>query len=382
MHLAFNAWFWDRLETGSGQYSRRLAEHLVELEPALEVTLVVPHGTEYANHRFDPSLHLPVGESKLHTERGHLRKTYFEQRVFPRACWELGVGVAHVPYWGSPLSPSVPTVVTIHDLIPMLLREYRGGVLARGYTALVATTARSADIVLTDSDASRMDILDHLGLSPERVKTVPLAVGGSFGPEPGDGDESARERYDLPPCYVLYLGSFHVRKNLATALRAYTWVGRTLGEECPLVIAGWLPDRETKRIRDPRRQAQELGLRPEWVRFTGLIAEEDKPAVYRGAAAFIFPSYYEGFGLPPLEALACGTPVVGGNTSSIPEVVGDAGVLLDPHDAEGMAGAIIQLVQDPAFRAELSRRAVAQAARFSWERTARETLAAYREVLG
>jgi len=110
------------------------------------------------------------------------------------------------------------------------------------------------------------------------------------------------------------------------------------------------------------------------------VAEEDKPALYRGAVAFLFPSRYEGFGLPPLEAMACGTPVVGSDAASIPEVVGDAGVLVDPDDAEGMAGAVIQLAEDPTFHAELRRRALAQAARFSWERTARATLEAYQEV--
>jgi len=124
------------------------------------------------------------------------------------------------------------------------------------------------------------------------------------------------------------------------------------------------------------------GIDERLVRFIGSPAEADKPALYRRAVAFIFPSRYEGFGLPPLEALACGTPVVGSDAASIPEVVGDAGVLLAPDDAEGMAGALIRLATDEGFRAELSRRALAQAARFSWERTARETLAAYQEVVG
>ncbi len=148
------------------------------------------------------------------------------------------------------------------------------------------------------------------------------------------------------------------------------------------VSAGRLPERDTFLTRDPRRQAQEIGLAPEWVRFTGPVGEADRPALYRGAVAFLFPSRYEGFGLPPLEAMACGVPVVGSDAASLPEVVGDAGVLLDPDDAAGMAGAVIQLAEDPAFRAELSRRALAQAARFSWERTARQTLAAYREAAG
>jgi glycosyltransferase involved in cell wall biosynthesis len=117
----------------------------------------------------------------------------------------------------------------------------------------------------------------------------------------------------------------------------------------------------------------------QFVRFVDFPPDADKPALYRGAAAFVFPSRYEGFGLPPLEALACGTPVVGSDVSSMPEVVGDAGVLLPPDDAEGMAGALIQLAIDEDFNAELSRRALVQAARFSWERAARETLAAYQE---
>ena len=157
-----------------------------------------------------------------------------------------------------------------------------------------------------------------------------------------------------------------------------------IGGECLLVIAGRLPERDTPFTPDPRRLAREQGIDERLVRFIGFVDEDedDKPTLYRGAVAFIFPSRYEGFGLPPLEALACGTPVVGSNVASIPEVVGDGGVLLPPDDAEGMAGALIQLATDERFRAELSHRALAQATRFSWERTARETLAAYQDVVG
>ena len=181
---------------------------------------------------------------------------------------------------------------------------------------------------------------------------------------------------------MLYLGGFDVRKNVATALATYRWAGPAIGEECPLVIAGRLPKRDTPFAPDPRRLAREQEVDEQCVRFIGFVDEVDKPALYRGAVAFIFPSRYEGFGLPVLEALACGTPVVGSDAASIPEVVGSAGVLLPPDDAEGMAGALIQLATDEGFRAELSRRALAQAARFSWERTAQETLAAYRDVVG
>ncbi|MCS7177954.1 MAG: glycosyltransferase family 1 protein [Anaerolineae bacterium] len=356
MRVALNAWFWEQPETGSGQYTRRLVEHLAALDPALEVVLIQPP---------------PVGP---------LGKVFFEQWSFPRRARQVGADVAHVPYWASPLVSPVPVVVTIHDLIPLRLRAYRGGPLVRLYTALVSATASSAALVLTDSEASRQDVLTCLGLSPQRVRAVPLAADARFRPEPAPDDDTIRARYGLPPRYILYLGGFDVRKNLATALRAYCWVGPVLGAECPLVLAGRLPEKDTPFTPDPRRLAREAGLLPEWVRFIGPVAEADKPAVYRGAVAFLYPSRYEGFGLPPLEAMACGVPVVGSDVSSIPEVVGPGGILFPPDDAEGMAGALLQLAQDADFRAGMRGCALAQARRFSWEETARRTLEAYRDA--
>jgi glycosyltransferase involved in cell wall biosynthesis len=381
MRIAVNAWFWSRPDTGSGQYTQRLVEHLVALEPGLEVVLVASAGWAQATSKF----HAPH-DGQLETwnpkpATNNLKKVWFEQFAFPRACRHLEADVAHVPYWAPPLAPPVPTAVTIHDLIPLVLREYRGGPLVRTYSSLVAAAAQSAALVLTDSTASRQDILAHLDLHADKVWVIPLAAGNRYQSKPTPGEEQIRAGYGLPPCYILYLGSFDIRKNAATALRSYTWAGPVIGKDCPLAVAGRLPARDTPFAPDPRRQAQELGLEPDWVQFTGPVREKDKPALYRGAIALLFPSRYEGFGLPALEAMSCGTPVVGSDATSIPEVVGDAGVLLDPDDAEGMAGALIQLAHDPDFRAELSQRALAQAARFSWERTARETLAAYRKVL-
>jgi glycosyltransferase involved in cell wall biosynthesis len=253
--------------------------------------------------------------------------------------------------------------------------------LKRLYTALVSASARGATAVLTDSLASRGDILTHLGLHPERVRTVPLAADERFSPEPDPEDDGIRTRYGLPDRYILYLGGFDVRKNLATVLATYHWVGPAVAESCPLVIAGRLPERHTLLAPDPHRLMEEQGVGKAYVHFTGFVEESHTPALYRGAAAFIFPSRYEGFGLPPLEALACGTPVVGSDTSSLPEVVGDAGVLLAPDDAEGMAGALIQLAIDQDFRAEMRRRALVQSARFSWARTSQATVEAYEDAV-
>jgi len=381
MQIALNAWFWDSPTTGSGQYTRRLVEHLAAVAPDLEIVLVAPEDKIPNPKPQTPNIQFRLTANRYRLPAA-LGKVWFEQVAFPRACARLGADVAHVPYWAPPIRPTVPTVVTIHDLIPLLLREYRGGPLVRLYTALVGTAARSAALVLTDSEASRRDIVAHLALPSERVRVVYLAADERYTPEPSSLPGGSRKGvHDLPERYVLYLGGFDVRKNVVTALRAYRRAGPAIGEGCPLVIAGRLPEQDTPFAPDPRRLAREQGVDERFVRFIGFVDEADKPALYRGAVALIFPSRYEGFGLPPLEALACGTPVVGSDATSIPEVVGDAGVLLPPDDAEGMAGALIRLATDDGFRAELSRRALAQAARFSWERTARETLAAYRDVV-
>jgi len=364
MRIVINAWFWDSPITGSGQYVRRLVEQLSAME-GVEVTLV------RAERRSQK-----VGSGLC----SQFYKLWFEQVRFPLISARLGADIAHVPYWASPLVTPAPTVVTIHDLIPLLLREYRGSLPVRLYTALVSLTARRAALILTDSQASRKDIITRLRLPPERVRTIYLGVGEQYTPVPFPDDQAIRAHYGLPERYVLYLGGFDVRKNVTTLLRAYHLAAPVVGRSCPLVIVGRLPARDTPFVPDPRRLAQEEGVDTRLVCFVDFADELAKPALYRGAVAFAFPSRYEGFGLPPLEALACGVPVVGSNTSSIPEIVGDAGVLLSPDDAEGMARAMIQMVTDADLRAELSRRALVQAARFSWARTARETLAAYQEV--
>ncbi len=382
MRLVINAWFWNRPTTGSGQYTQRLVEELAALAPDLELFLVAPR-----QERFRVVIIKLPGSAPSQPEAlipdfpvDNLTKVWFEQVAFPRAAARLEADVAHVPYWASPLRPSAPTAVTIHDLIPLLLREYRGGPLQQLYTALVGAAARNAAIVLTDSETSRRDIVTRLQIPPERVFSIPLAAGRRFHPEPGAEDEAIRKRYEIPERYVLYLGGFDRRKNVATALRAYRRAEPEIGKVCPLVIAGQLPERDNGFTPDPRRIAREEALDERAVRFIGFVDERDKPAIYRSATVFIFPSRYEGFGLPPLEAMACGTPVVGSDAASLPEVIGEAGLLLPPDDAASMAHALIRLVRNDVFRAQMSRRALAQAARFSWTRTAQQTLATYEKI--
>jgi len=380
LRVAVNAWFLDESGTGSGQYLQGLLRGVAGLggeESPPHLLLVVPPGTVRPDL---PGLPVEWWTPPAAAWKSNAGKVAFEQVVFPRACRRWGADVAHVPYWGSPLRPAVPTLVTVHDLIPLLLPAYRGGLLVRLYTRLVSAAARRASLVLTDSLASKADIEVHLRLPAGRVRAVYLAVDGRFTPEPHAQDAAVRRHYRLPHRYVLYLGPHDVRKNVAGLLEAFQIVARA-DADVQLVVGGRLPEASNPPLYDPRPLAHTLGL-DGLVMFTGWVAEEHKPAFYRGATCAVFPSRYEGFGLPVLEALACGTPLVASSAASLPELVGDAGFALNPDDVQGMAGAMLACLVDETLAGELRLRGPRQAARFRWTETARQTLAAYREVAG
>jgi glycosyltransferase involved in cell wall biosynthesis len=231
--------------------------------------------------------------------------------------------------------------------------------------------------VLTDSEASRQDIIQHLHIHPDRVQAIHLAAEERFRPV-DDPQELARVRakYALPDRYLLYLGGFDVRKNVPGILRAFA---RLDARDVRLVIAGKLPNQDTDFFPDPRRIAGELGIL-ERICLTGWVDEADKPALYSGATALLFPSHYEGFGLPPLEAMSCGTPAIVSNRSAQPEVVGDGGLCVAPDDLQALADAMRQITTDSSLYERLSRAALAQSRQFNWTKTACQTVNAYRQA--
>jgi glycosyltransferase involved in cell wall biosynthesis len=377
MRIAINGWFLGQAGTGSGQYLDGLLRHMPEVAPEHQFLLVAPSDVSRVTF---PGLQLEYLSVESQSWRSNLGKVLFEQVVFPRACRRWGADVAHVPYWGSPLWRPVPTVVTVHDLIPLLLPAYRGGLPVRLYTRLVAASARRAAAVLTDSLSSKDDIQTHLGIPPERVSCIYLAAGEAFSAEPEPDDPIIREQYGLPERYVLYLAGHDERKNVAGLVEAFATVARA-DNDVALIIGGKLPEQDVAPFYDPRPLIATLGIE-ESVILAGWVDEAHAPALYRGAACAGFASRYEGFGLPVLEALACGTPLVCSNTSSLPELLGDAGFAVDPDDTQALAGAILACLVDEPLAAELRQRGPEQAARFSWERTAQKTLAIYQRVAG
>ena len=379
MRVILNGWFWGQTATGSGQYLAHLLEHLPKAEPKNEILLAT--WQRHAPSPDPPGCSVWPLSTPFDRISANLSKLWFEQVSFPRAARRLGGDLAHVPHWGSPLRPTVPTVVTIHDLIPLLLPAYQGSRLVQGYTRLVAAAARRAVGVITVSQASQRDIIAHLRLPAARVWVTHEAAPASF--QRADEAQIARVRreYGLPDSFSLYLGGFDVRKNVAGVLAAFArLLEREESGDPRLVVAGILPKEDTSFTPDPRRIARELSIETR-VTFTGWVDEADKPALYSAADIFVFPSRYEGFGLPVLEALTCGTPTITSNVSSLPEIVGQAGLLVSPDDQAGLVDAMERLLHDPRLREKLRALALEQAARFSWQETARATAEIYAQAL-
>jgi glycosyltransferase involved in cell wall biosynthesis len=264
-------------------------------------------------------------------------------------------------------------VLTIYDLTYLFFPEYHLPLNRWYLTLMLPRLARCADAIIAISENTRRDLMRLIKLPTEKISVIPLGVNRAFQPIQDPRELiRVRAKYKLPPCFILYFGTIEPRKNLLTLLDAYRVLLTNDPATPDLVIAGnkgWLYQPVLKRVR-------ELGL-AERVRFTNWIDEQDAPALMNAAAVFVYPSLYEGFGLPPLEAMACGTPVVCSNASSLPEVVGDGGVLVEPRDAGGFAQAIARTLGDQVLRAKLRHQGLEQASKFSWERTARETLAVY-----
>jgi glycosyltransferase involved in cell wall biosynthesis len=289
----------------------------------------------------------------------------------------LGLDAVHDPTGTmSLLLTSAARILTIHDAIPYTYPCSSTRLDWFIHHAWLPWAVRAADAVLTDSARSREDIVTHLHVAPERVVVVPLAADRRFRPMEAVEVDPVLRRYGVERPYILYVGSLEARKNLPRLLEAYARL-RQWSARWTLVIVG------ARRVKASPifEAARRLCLEPH-VRFTGYVDDDHLPALYAGADLFVFPSLYEGFGLPVLEAMASGTPVVTSNTSSLPEVAGDAALMVDPTCVEALAEAMQRVLSDENFRAALRQRGLQRAAGFSWERTARETVAVYEKVLG
>lgn len=367
MHIAIDAHSVGAGLGGNESYIANLIEALAEIDTENRYTLYVTR--REAVERFTGRWpHVRVRLTWPHTPLVRIPLTLSaELRRRP-------VDLLHVQYTAPPLAPC-PVVATIHDLSFEHLPETFKRRSRAQLRLTVRRTARMARAIIAPSEYSRRDLIETYELPPERVNVTPLAAAPHLAPVTDEGERRrVRELYGISGDYILAVGAIQPRKNLVRLIEAYTDLrdARRQAKLPQLLLVGrrgWLYG-ETL-------DAVDLHSHDGDIRFTGYVRESDLPALYTDALCFVYPSYFEGFGLPVLEAMACGAPVIAGNRTSLPEVVGDAGLLVDPFDRSELAHAIGRIIDDASLRRKLRALGLERAREFSWRETARRTLEVY-----
>ena len=361
--------------TGVGHYTFELARHLALLTPADEFELVSPFPfTPPLPDQIDKDL--PSNLRTIHTKVNSLSRRWFAVGL-PLYLRQSGSALFHGTNYEVPLWGRRPTVLTIHDLSLLLHAETHEARLGRRGRRRLPLMARAASVIITPSESVRREVSEYLRIKETKVVSIPEAPRDIFCPLPVEERIEVRRRLEIEDEFILFVGTIEPRKNLLTLLKAFEEILRSTSLRPQLVIAGkegWLMDELFSYL-------SESGVKDR-LRFTGYLIDEDLRALYSSCRAFVYPSLYEGFGLPPLEAMACGAPVITSRIPSIVETVGyDAARLVSPTDVQALARSIVEILSDENERQQLSIMGQQRASTFSWEKTARATLAVYGEAL-
>jgi glycosyltransferase involved in cell wall biosynthesis len=355
---------------GVGTYVRNLLQHLSRLDRTTEY-VVLCRGNDCQTVG-------ALGENFRSVTESAPGYSVREQITVPLDLRRERVDLFHSPHYVLPLVTPCKSVVTIHDCIHLRFPQYLPNRLGYAYarTALWIAAHRSNRII-TVSEASKRDILEYFRVPPEKIDVIYNAFDERFGdPPPEEEVARIRERYQLDDPFVLYAGNIKPHKNVECLIDAFYALRRHGFDQVKLLIIG----DEVSKYATLRHSVHRHKLHKH-VRFFGFVPSQTLAILYRLAAVFVFPSLYEGFGLPPLEAMASGTPVITSNVSSLPEVVGDAALLIDPRDPEAIADAMRRVLTDAALREDLRTRGLARARHFSWDRSIARVKQIYDEVL-
>lgn len=361
----------DYRSAGIHRYIYNLLCRLPDADPNLKYTAFLH------DPRFKPRQGMHV-KRPIWSTASPYKRIAWEQLVAPVALWREKVDLMHAMAFVSPVVSKRPAVVTVFDVsflqFPQAFKPAKRLYL-RWMTQL--SVQRAAQVIAI-SDHTRHDVIERFAVPAERVKTVYCGASSSFHPLPLEQVQEFRQRKGLPDQSILFLGTIQPRKNISQLIKAFARLIAESGQDFPdlcLVIAGgkgWFFESIFALV-----EALELTDR---VRFTGYVPEEEKCAWYNAATCFCYPSLYEGFGLPPLEAMARGSPVITSNVSSLPEVVGDAGLTVAPDDVAGLSDALYRVLSDSTFRDELKDKGKKRAAMFTWEQAARQTTQIYHQA--
>jgi glycosyltransferase involved in cell wall biosynthesis len=357
---------------GAGNYIIQLIRALASLKVNDEFVI-------FAQKRGHAQISLPENDSVewiILEDRNPGSRLIWEQTLFPQLVKKSGVNLLHSLHYTRPMKLPCASVVTFHDMTFFLYPELHTLAKRLFFPLAIRASARRADALIADSESTRQDAIQVLGISPEKIKTTQLGVDPAFRPI---NDTAAKgkiaEKYDLPEKFILYVGLIEPRKNLPILISAFKRLIDS-GENYKLVLVGrygWM-------YKDLLRQINNLDLEGK-VHFTGYVSQEDLPLVYNLSSLFVYPTIYEGFGLPALEAMACGVPVITTDVSSLPEIVGEAGILIPVNDVEALYGSMIEVLRNEDLRRKMINKGMQRAAKFTWEQTAKLTFQVYQQVM-
>jgi len=371
IRIAIDAHMVGQWETGNERYTLNLINGLTRVDTENRYSLLVTN-PDFLRQTLvlPPNFEIRVVRPKANVPR--------VAWAMPRACQHAGAQVLHVSYTAPPVCPC-PTVVTVHDISYKIFPHFFSPRDRLLLSITVPLSCRSAARVIAVSEWTKNDLIRQYGIPEGKIRVVYEAAEERFSPDvPYEEVRRVRRQYAGERRYILSVGNIQPRKNLVRLVRAFATIAHEgVGEEPLLLIAGQSRWGGSEVLNEVKIRGLEKR-----VRFLGYVPDKDLPALYRGAEIFVYPSLYEGFGLPPLEAMACGTPVVCSNAAALPEIVGDAALLFDPQDTKALTEALRRLLEDEQERKALSGAGLARAARFSWEQTARETLQVYQEATG
>lgn len=355
--------------SGTATYVRSLSAALVASDDNLDLRLLEP---EWRDREGEGLV------ARMRHDR-RIRRLRWDAWGTAQAARRVRPDILHVPQFAAPLWVPCPLVVTIHDVIPFVLPEYRGSLPSRLHARLMRQTTKRAKLVLTPSQAAAADLHRVLEVPIERIRITPEAADPAFSPGGSPARlAEVRSRFGIGERYVFNVGGLDARKNLPLLVEAFAQLIPNLGEPVELVIAG-AAHTDNPAVYPPLQPVVDrLGVNHR-VRLIGRVSEDDKLALYRGASLYVTPSRYEGFGLTALEAMSCGVPTIAANRTSLPEVVGDGGLLVEPT-VEALATAMRSVLTDPEMARRLRAKGLEQASTFSWKKTAQLTRAAYDEI--
>ena len=354
---------------GIGTYTQNLLRHLARIDRRTEYVLLC--------HKPDLGVASQLGPNFRTVLEPSLNYSIYEQIHVPWVLRRERPDLFHSPHYVLPPAILCRSVVTIHDCIHLMFPQYLPNRAAYAYVkASMWSAARRSHRILTVSEASKRDILHFFNVPPDKIVVVYNSIDECFRATPAEEEVArVRERYQLDHRFVLYVGNIKPHKNLVRLIEAFDRLRRGGFDDLKLLIIG----DEISKLPALRRAVHKHKLHKH-VRFLGFLPTETLAILYRLAALFVFPSLYEGFGLPPLEAMASGTPVVTSNISSLPEVVGDAAMLIDPYDVDSIVDGIRRVLSNPTLANELRSRGIERAREFSWERSVARTRDLYEEV--